>query len=87
MQFSQNHITNYGASFKAKNNVALTKMPKILLLVQICLIYQLLRQKAIFQNSALQQWQNVLLQKIKKTHRVDPEKNVPQIDRQTDINI
>ena len=46
MQLSQNHIANYGASFKAQK--VLLPLLKYSALVQICLVYQLSRQQIQF---------------------------------------
>ena len=88
MQFSQNGILNCGASFKAK---------KIMLHLLKCQTFHFWSKFVSFTQSSRQHfpksgfvtfqyiWRNALILKIKKTHRVDLEKNAPQTDGQTGL--
>ena len=52
-------------------------------LVQICLAYPIIYTIQFFKTQLCHFkyiWQNILMQKIKKTHWADPVKNVSQID-------
>ena len=61
-------------------------MPNILRLAQICLVYTIIwTTNTIFQNQALSGFSIYdLIQKTKKIHGVDLEKNASQTDRQVD---
>ena len=64
-------------------------MPNIILLVEICLIYPIIyTANTIFQTIALSFFSIYgkisSCKKNKKIHRVDPEDNASQMERQTD---
>ena len=89
MQFSQNHIAHYGASFKAQ---------KVMLPSLKCKIFhfwskfvsftQLSRQQIEFSKLSLCRFLVYMAKypyaKIKKTHQSDSEKNASQKDGQMD---
>ena len=89
MQFSQNYIANYGASFKVEKGM----LPSLK-----CQIFRFWSKFVWFTKLSRQQIQfskiqlchflvytpKYPMQKIKKTHWVDPDKNASQTDRYTD---
>ena len=89
MQFSHNHIANYGASFKIqKVMLLLLKCQIFYFLSQLVSFTQLCRQQKQFSKIWLSQYLAYMVKyshpKIKKIHWVDPDKNASQIDGQTD---
>ena len=89
MQFSKNHIAYYGATIKArKNNVAIVKMPNILLLVQVVLFTELSSQQIQFSKTQFCHFLVYMAKcpcaKIKKMHHVDPEQNASETYGQTE---
>ena len=77
IQFLQNHIDNYGASFKVqKVMLPLLKSQIFCFWSKFVLLTQLSRQQIQFPK---------FTQKIRKIHWVDPEKNALQTDVQKDI--
>ena len=88
MQFSQNHIANYGASFKAKKCFPRSNAKYSALGPNLPRLPNYLDKKYSFLKSGFVTfqyiWQNVIIQKIKKIHQIDPETNASQTDGQTD---
>ena len=86
MNFSQNYIANYGTSFKTQKVMLPSSLSAFGSNFSCLPIY--LDNKSNFATSGLVTfyniWQNIVIQKIKKIHWVDPEKNVSQTDGQTD---
>ena len=88
MQFSQNDIANYGASVKAQKVMLLSLNGKCCAFgPNLSCLPNYLDNKFNFLKSNFVIFsyirQNILLQKIKKTHCVHPEKNASQMDGQT----
>ena len=89
MQFWQNDKANYGASFKGwKVMSPLLKCQIFCFRSKFVFFTELLRQQIQFSKiwicHFLYIWQNILIQKIKKIHWADPEKNALQTGRQAD---
>ena len=88
MQFSQNYIAIYGASFKAQK-VMLPPLKCQIFCFWSKFVYtkNSLHKKYNFPKSGLvifkYMWQNSFIQTIKKIHRVDPDKNASKIGGQT----
>ena len=88
MQFSENHIAIYGASFKAHKVMLPPLKCQIFFLSKFVLFTQLSRKQIQFSETwlchCLVYTTKYPHAKIKNIHRVDPEKNVCQTHRQAD---
>ena len=89
MQFSENHITNYGTSFKAKIMLLSLKWQIFPLWSKFVSFIEFLDNKQNFSKTRFATfwhiWQNVPMQNINKVHLIDLQKlSLRRMDRRVD---